>query len=588
MNDEIISKVRRPSRYIGGEINAFRKDWASADVKWCLAFPDAYEVGMSHIGLGILYHILNSKDGILADMVFAPWLDMEAAMREGNIPLWGLESRRPLKEFDIIGIALPYELTYTNILTILNLAGIPFYANGRGEEHPLIIGGGVGAFNPEPVTPFFDVIVLGDGEDVVLEISQAYKEAGGHKDKGWKKSFFDMLENARGIYIPCRKGHDIKRTILSDLNKAPYQTAPVVPFMQVIHDRVGIEIQRGCTRGCRFCQAGFIYRPLRQRSPEKVLELADCALKATGHEDLSFLSLSAGDYQALPHVLKTAAERYDKHWVNISLPSLRVETLTPELLSVLKRSLDGGFTLAPEAATERLRAVINKGNTEADLLTTIDRVFSLGWRQLKLYFMIGLPTETDEDVRAIITLANRAMDIGRKYNRGARITVSVSTFISKPHTPFQWAQQISIEETIRRQDILKNGLRRRGIELKWHNPRMSWLEGVMARGDAGLAPLIVEAWKRGARFDAWDEQFKYGVWKDAFETLNLKPETYLKEREIDEQLPWGHLFAELDRNFLRREYDQALKALPTPDCANNKCTHCGVCDFKGVKNVIYT
>ena len=580
--DSLLSKVRRPSRYLGGEVNSACRKWDEALVRWCLAFPDAYEVGMSHIGLGIIYHILNTRHDALADRCFTPWIDMEAAMREAGVPLWGLETRRPLREFDIIGITLPYELTYTNILTILNLAGIPFYASERCDDHPLIIGGGVGAFNPEPVTPFFDAILIGDGEDAVAEIMEIYRiwkqEAGGQKHELLKK-----LATIRGVYVPNSK-LEVNKAIVADINKAPYPTKWIVPYMNVIHDRVGIEIQRGCVRGCRFCQAGFIYRPVRQKAPLEVGRLANCALASSGHEDISFLSLSAGDYEALPEILINTAGQ--NMWTNIGLPSLRVETLTAEILDVLKRSLHGGFTLAPEAATERMRAVINKGNTEADIIATIDKVFATGWRLLKLYFMIGLPTETLEDVEAIALLANKALDIGRKYRRDATITISISTFVPKPHTPFQWARQISIAETIERQDILKRLLRRRGLEMKWHNPRMSHLEGVFSRGDSHLAPVIAEAWKNGARFDAWDEEFKFDVWQRAFETLNIKTETYLNERFPNEPLPWDHLFIELDREFLRNEFERALAQEPTPNCMNNKCSHCGVCDFKVVRNVI--
>ncbi len=619
--DKLLSRVRRPSRYINHEVNAAAGPWDSAKLRWCLIFPDTYEIGMSHIGIEVIYHILNSEDGVLADRCFTPWTDMEAAMREDKIPLWGLESRMPISEFDIIGITLPYELTYTNILTMLDLAGIPFYAKDRGDEYPLIIGGGVGAFNPEPVAEFFDAIVLGDGEAVVVEISEAVGAAlrGRPNSVGeplcglpkfregmeplpyYKSELLEILANIRGVYVPSflspplKKGGEggFKKAIISDLNTAKSPTRPIVPFTQVVHDRVGVEIQRGCARGCRFCQAGFIYRPVRQRAPEKVEALANKGLACTGNEDLSFLSLSAGDYECLPEVIKNVADKNIERWINISLPSLRVETLTPKVLDVLKRSLHGGFTLAPEAATERLRNVINKGNTEAELLATIDKIFATGWRQLKLYFMIGLPTETLEDVEAIVPLANKAMDIGRRYRRDVTITVSVSTFVPKPHTPFQWVRQISLKETIERQDILKNRLRRRGIELKWHNPQLSILEGVFSRGDRGLSPVIVEAWKNGARFDAWDESFKFAAWQRAFETCNpetwnLKFETYLAERPLDAPLPWEHLFVELDRDFLRSEYEKAFEAVATPDCVNGKCSKCGVCDFKEVKNVLYS
>jgi radical SAM family uncharacterized protein len=584
----LLSKVRRPSRYIGGEINSANKPWNSAEVRWCLAFPDVYEIGMSHIGLQIIYSILNGLDGVLADRSFTPWIDMEAAMRETNSPLWGLESLRELRDFDIIGITLPYELTYTNILTILNLAGIPFFASERDEKYPLIIGGGVGAFNPEPVAPFFDAILLGDGEEAVKEITDVYR---GWKPLGSARGRQDLLKRLskiRGVHVPsCPETNCVQKAVIPDLTSASYPKKWVVPFMQTVHDRVGVEIQRGCARGCRFCQAGFIYRPVRQRSSEKIESLSKNGLNSTGHEELSLLSLSAGDYEGLPETLKNIAAATADKWTNINLPSLRVESLTPDTIDVLKRSLHGGFTLAPEAGTERLRMVINKGNTEADLLATIERVFSAGWRQLKLYFMIGLPTETIEDVEAIVDLVNKAYDCGRRIRRDIIITASVSTFVPKPHTPFQWAKQISINETLEKQNIFKERLRRRGIELKWHNAQTSFLEGVFARGDKRLAAAIVEAWDNGARFDAWDENFKFNIWMEAFKKCEISPHEYVeRERSTEENLPWDHLYSELDRKFLKEEYSKALSGTPTEDCVNYKCSGCGVCDFKEVKNVV--
>ncbi|MBI2092972.1 MAG: TIGR03960 family B12-binding radical SAM protein [Deltaproteobacteria bacterium] len=599
----LLSKVRRPSRYIGGEINSANKPWDSAEIRWCLAFPDVYEIGMSHIGLQIIYSILNGMDNVLADRAFTPWIDMEAAMRETKSPLWGLESLRELHDFDIIGITLPYELTYTNILTILNLAGIPFFASERDEKYPLIIGGGVGAFNPEPVAPFFDAILLGDGEEAVKEITDVYK--GWKQETGNRKhDLLSRLSKIKGMYAPachCEESRacrgttkqspeidSVQKAIVPDITSASYPKKWVVPFMQVVHDRVGVEIQRGCARGCRFCQAGFIYRPVRQRSSEKIENLSKEGLDLTGHEELSLLSLSAGDYEGLPDTLKNIASAAADKWTNINLPSLRVESLTKDTIGVLKRSLHGGFTLAPEAGTERLRLVINKGNTEADLLATIERVVSAGWRQLKLYFMIGLPTETIEDVKAIAELVNKACDCGRRIRRDITITASVSTFVPKPHTPFQWAKQISINETLEKQDMLKGLLRRRGIELKWHNARLSFLEGVFSRGDKRLSSAIVEAWNNGARFDAWDENFKFDIWMEAFKRCGIDPHEYIeRERTPEEKMPWNHLYSELDRKFLRDEYSKALSGAPTEDCVKHKCSGCGVCDFKEVKNVVF-
>ncbi len=579
--DHILEKVRRPSRYIGGEINSFNKPWSEASVRWCLAFPDVYEIGMSNTGLGIIYNVLNQEKDILADRVFAPWIDMEAVMREEGIPLWGLESRRPVKDFDVIGITLPYELTYTNIITILDLAGVPHRSKDRDENDPFVIGGGVMAFNPEPVAPFFDAILLGDGERAVLEINKVLRI----KKKGLSKSeILKKLADIEGVYVPGIS-KSVNKSIVPNIDSAQFITRPVVPFMNIVHDRVGVEIQRGCARGCRFCQAGYVYRPVRQRSPETIKKLSACALETSGHEDLSFLSLSAGDYQGLPALLKDIAEAHAEPWINITLPSLRVETLTPEVLGVLKRSLRGGFTLAPEAGSERLRRVINKGNTEEDLLKTIDQVFSLGWRQLKLYFMIGLPTETIEDVEAIISLANKAFDIGRRHRRDISFTTSISTFVPKPHTPFQWCGQLSIEDTLVRQDMLKKSLRRRGMELKWHGAKMSYIEGVMSRGDSSLADVIEKAWRRGARFDAWDDQMKFETWMEVLTEKEVDPKNFVeRERSLDEKLPWNHLYTQLDRDFLKSEYQKAISGEFTDDCVTGKCSNCGVCDFEEIKN----
>ncbi len=585
--ERLLEKVRRPSRYINSEINSAAKNWDESSVRWCLIFPDTYEIGMSHVGLEILYHILNADRQTLADRAYAPWIDMEGAIREQGKKLWGLESKHELCDFDVLGFNLSYELTYTNVLNILDLAGLPVVASERGESAPLVIAGGVAAFNPAPMTKFIDAFVVGDGEEVAVKINVILKSMKG-RTKHEKLSALSKLD---GLFVPSVDICDgvkkqVARATVADLNNVSFTSKPIVPFMQVIHDRCGIEIARGCCRGCRFCQAGYIYRPVRERDASKVQNFAMSQLDASGNEELSFLSLSAGDYTNIPALLTSVANAREDAWTNISLPSLRVETLTPEVIGVLKRTLGGGFTLAPEAATERLRAVINKGNTEADLISTVEKVVATGWRLIKLYFMIGLPTETEEDVRAIAALAHKVLDTAKRVRGGVQITVSVSTFVPKSHTPFQWCAQMSLEETLAKQQLLQSLLRRKGLELKWHSAEISYLEGIFARGDEHVGDMIFEAWKNGARFDAWDETFKYDVWLEAAKKAGIDPKNYVERaRDLDEKLPWDNIFSQLDKNFLKLEYQKAIAGETTPECFNGPCSNCGVCDAKSVKLV---
>jgi radical SAM family uncharacterized protein/radical SAM-linked protein len=604
--EDLLPLVRRPSRYLGTEINSVRKDWNEARLRVALIFPDVYEIGMSHLGLHIIYHILNTLPWALADRAYCPDTDMEAILRRETVALQGLESRRPLGEFDLLAITLPYELCYANILTMLDLAGIPGWSKDRQDRcWPLILGGGSGSVNTEPVADIFDAILVGDGEDAVVEIARLVSEW--QEGGGPKREVLEALARVEGVYVPvfyrpCY-GDDgsfrsmdtagpeagvVRRRILPDLGRAPFPDRPVLPFMQIVHDRLGVEIARGCTRGCRFCQAGMIYRPVRERAPGDILSLVQKGLESTGWEELSLLSLSTGDYGCLLPLLGNLVDRYVEQHVAVSLPSLRVGTLTPDIMSQIRRVRKTGFTLAPEAGSERLRRVINKGITEQDLLDAAGQAYAIGWASIKLYFMIGLPTETRDDVIAIAELARRVAAQGpRGSKRGHRVTVSVGTFVPKPHTPFQWERQLTVEESRERLELLRSRLRGRAVQLKWHDPEQSFLEGVFSRGDRRLGRVLHRAWRYGARLDAWSDHAQPDLYRKAALDEGLDLAGYLEAREPASPLPWGHISTGVHPEFLMRERENAWKESYTPDCRRGKCQACGVCDFKTVEPVVF-
>ncbi len=571
MLEDFLPLVAKPARYINTEINAVHKDLAAVRTKVCLFFPDTYEVGMSHLGLRILYHILNARQDTACERVFSPWTDYEERLRASGGPLTSLESNLPLAQFDIIGVTLQYELSYTNILTALGLAGIPLRASERSGQHPVIIAGGPCAVNPGPLAEFIDVFFIGEAEEAIEEIVELRQRHEG------RDRFLASLAEREGFYVPAFGARSVRRRFLKDIESAPYPDKPIVPLMKPVHDRVNVEIARGCIRGCRFCQAGVIYRPYRERSSQRIEAILSESLRCTGYEELSLASLSAGDFSDIQPLVQDLMEAYRESRISISLPSLRVGTLTPEMIRAIAHVRKTGFTLAPEAGTERLRRVINKPVSNTDLLDAAGTIFSSGWNVIKLYFMIGLPTETDEDLDGIIALALDLLALGKRVSkRPVQLNVSVSTFVPKPHTPFQWLGQATIEEVRAKQAYLEQRLKRRGISLKFHDPEMSLLEAAFARGDGAVGRVIEEAVALGCRFDGWTEGFDFARWLEAFRRHGLEPAAYAyRKYGLDEALPWEHVKTGVTREFLRKEYERAVAAETTENCRVS-CEGCGI------------
>jgi radical SAM family uncharacterized protein/radical SAM-linked protein len=573
---ELLPYVSKPSRYIGSEVNVLVKPSSQVKLRIALVFPDTYEVGMSHLGLSILYHILNRIEGIQAERVFAPWVDAEERMRRKGIPLFSLETFTPLREFDLIGFSLQYELCYTNLINMLDLAGIPILSSERDDSYPPVIAGGPCAFNPEPLADFVDAFVIGDGEKAIVEIADVLRRSSN------KSQFLREISDLEGIYVPAlydpSRGK-IRKRLLSSIEGAPHPIRPIVPYMEIIHDRFPVEVMRGCVNGCRFCQAGIIYRPVRERSVERICEILREGISRTGFEDVSLLSLSTCDYSDVRELVRRCIQIAEPEKVSISLPSSRIDSFSIDLARMVQRIRKTGLTFAPEAGTQRLRDVINKPITDEEILKIAEEVYSAGWNLMKLYFMVGLPTETEEDVRQIARLANRIIRIGRRSNKRAGLNVSVSAFVPKPHTPFQWERQISIEEIRRKHEILKGEFRDRRIRFKWTQPEVSFLEGVFARGDRRLGKALIEAHRLGCKFDGWGDQLRFDLWLEAFRRAGITPDEYLRARSLDEPLPWDHIDPLVAREFLISERERAYRGERTPSCRVAGCMGCGLMKY---------
>ena len=609
LSDEILLKISQPARYIGGEVNMVKKDPSKVAVRFAMCFPDVYEIGMSHLGIQILYDMFNRRDDVYCERVYSPWMDLDPIMREQKIPLFAVESQDPIKKFDFLGITIQYEMCYTNILQVLELSQIPLHAEDRTEEDPIVIGGGPCTYNPEPIAPFFDLFYMGEGEVVYFDLIDRYKEIKARG--GSRKEFLEQAAQIPGIYVPGfydvtykedgtieamtpnnpHAPQTVSKQLVMDMSDTWYPEKPVVPYLRATQDRVVLEIMRGCIRGCRFCQAGMVYRPVRERSLEELKRLARTMLKSTGHEEISLSSLSSSDYTKLEGIVNFLIDEFDGKGVNVSLPSLRIDAFSLDVMSKVQDVKKSSLTFAPEAGSQRLRNVINKGLTEENILNGSAEAFKGGWNRVKLYFMLGLPTETVEDMQGIAELSEKVAEVyydtvPKEQRHGkVQVTASTSFFVPKPFTPFQWAPMCTKEQFLERASIvnhrMKEMLNKKSLRYNWHEADVTVLEGVLARGDRKVAAVIEEAYRQGAIYDSWSEYFNNDIWMKAFETCGVDIDFYTtRERSLDEQFPWDFIDTGVSKEFLKREWNNAVNGTVTPNC-RERCSGCGVRRFGG-------